>query len=77
MEACTNPQAGGQSGYLLARRGQAQGFDSPPHIACPAHRTGDGAQGTAHHHVQIHDGEGGTGDFRNLMQQITKGSGDS
>lgn len=47
---------------LLARRGQAQGFDSPVHIARPAPRTGDGSQRTAHHRVQIHNGEGGKGD---------------
>jgi hypothetical protein len=62
VEACTNPRAGGQSGSLLARRGQARGFDSPTHIACPARNTGDRAQRTAHHQVQIHDGEGGIGE---------------
>ena len=68
MEACTNPRAGGYSGSLLARRGQAQGFDSPAHIAGPAQHTGDPAQRTAHYRVQIHDGEGGTGAFRNLYK---------
>jgi hypothetical protein len=64
VEACTNPRAGGQSGSFLVRRGQASGFDSPPHTACPARRTGDGARGTGHHQVQIHDGEGGQGALR-------------
>lgn len=64
MKACADPRAGGQPGSLLARRGQAQGFDSLTHIARPARNTGDGAQGTAHHQAQIHDGEGGIGELR-------------
>src|SRR5215216_5322547 len=58
------PESRRESGSLLVRRGQAQGFDSPAYIARPAQHTGDGAWGTAHYRVQIHDDEGGTGAFR-------------
>jgi DNA invertase Pin-like site-specific DNA recombinase len=64
VEAYTRPRAGGNPAHHLARRGQAQGFDSPPHIARPARHTGDIARGTTHNRVQIHDGEGGTGALR-------------
>ncbi|GAB1688588.1 hypothetical protein KRM28CT15_03910 [Krasilnikovia sp. M28-CT-15] len=52
----------------MARRGQAQGFDSLAYIACPARSTSDGAPGTAHYRVQIHDGEGGNGELRGPLK---------
>jgi hypothetical protein len=72
VEACTSPRAGGQSGYHLARPGQAQGFNSPTHNARPAPRTGDSAPGTAHHRVQIHDGEGGIGVIRTGLRRSNR-----
>ncbi|GAA1552392.1 hypothetical protein GCM10009827_086430 [Dactylosporangium maewongense] len=64
VEACTTREPTGNSAPLLARRGQARGFDSPADNARPAQRTGDEARSTAHHRVQIHDGEGGQGALR-------------
>jgi hypothetical protein len=59
-KACTSPPTG-QCRLLVTRWAVSKGFDSLFSHRSPAPRTGDGAQRTAHHHVQIRDDEGGQG----------------
>lgn len=59
-KACTSPDRRAKPGLSWRAAGSAEG--STPSARCsPALRTGDRAQCTAQHHVQIRDDEGGQG----------------
>jgi hypothetical protein len=61
-EACTSPDRRAKPGLSWRAKGSAEGSTPSSHRS-PALRTGDRAQLTAHHHVQIREDEGGHGAY--------------